>query len=147
MAKAAKSTAKKEPKKMSRSGDPDIDLAKARSLDDDTANDDAELDVDEVEAQDSDEPGPAAKEAVAGHVDADADNAERTPIEGAEFSVSTSVSEANGDVPETRKHYGKMVLRSSEGEEVEFSVNNVATARQIANAFSALADELTRRRM
>jgi hypothetical protein len=38
-----KTTAKAAPKKLLKEGDPDKDLAKARSLDGDTGNDDASL--------------------------------------------------------------------------------------------------------
>jgi hypothetical protein len=74
--------------------------------------------------------------------------ADGNKLEGAQFEVlSYPVGEANESGVQTKKHGAVVTLRSSDGEEQEFVVTSEATARQIANAFSAAGDEIARRSM
>lgn len=154
--KVAETTTKK---KLNREGDPDKDVAKARALDGDTGNDPADegagTTADRAGAEDEgDDDTPAsgvsnsALASPAGHPDNEERVTEGTKLEGAQFEV---VSYPHGAPNESgvvsKKHGGVITLRSSEGEEVEFVVTSEATARQIANAFGRLGDEIARRSM
>jgi hypothetical protein len=70
-----------------------------------------------------------------------------TKLEGAGHETLTQViPQEDETLPASRKHYGIVTLRSSDGEEYEFGITSPDTARQIANSFNAVADEMSRRR-
>lgn len=145
--------------RLDRKGDPDLDIARARSLDGDTANDDAGDGVQDL-ADDADveadgendtasgEDDAATRTAASGYAGARAAYEATTVLEGGQHEVLTEVIPQEGDdtLPPSKKHYGIVRLRTADGDEIEFGVPNPDTARHLANVFSAAADELSRRR-
>lgn len=135
---------------MARTGDPDVDTARARSLDGDTSNDPAGEGVKTtaekagVEAEGEDDVATPSSPVTA--PSGSAENAdlidELDMVEGASFEAYTGLVGEN----QTKRHAGRVTIRTADGTEYEFGVSHPDTARQIANAFTGIADELSRRR-
>jgi hypothetical protein len=164
--KKAKANTSSNSGKLDRKGDNDLDIARARSLDGDTSNDDpskgvqdladeAGVEADGENDRASDAGGPegseddddaATRTAASGYAKAKEAYEATTKLEGGQHEVLTQIiPQGDETLPPSRKHYGIVRLRTEDGDEMEFGVSSPATARHIANVFNAVADEMSRR--